>query len=301
MIRTKAPLRLNFAGGCTDIEPYASDYGSYVMSAAIKLYCRAACYEENVSQDAQVDSVEELIENMLSTISGYKVGIFSDVPSMSGLGGSGSCFVAGIKAAFPQLDKMQIAKLAYYLERRVMRITGGSQDQYCAAFGGLLFLIFENNKAEIDKLTIPENLTQHLFLIYAGNRNASGEEIIRDQMSRYNVKAFHQQKQIAKAMRDCLRESDCVGFGKLLEESWRTKCELSPLVSTKELDSLHEKCCSLGVLGGTLMGAGNGGYMLFMEDPNKEGYTRQKLIQSGLQYVNVEFDTEGVQIVEEPK
>lgn len=290
MVKTKAPVRLNFAGGGTDIEPYINDYGSYVLSASIKLYCRASVLE--------VYEPNNDIEHTLFQMARKTVKIISDIQPTSGLGGSASCFVAGLKALFPQLDKLQLARMAFYLERKVMNITGGNQDQYCAAFGGINFIVNENGKVEINKLEVPRYLSNYLVLIYMGNREASGKDIIDDQLIHYNVKALHQQKQIAKSMRDCLNESDYIGFGKLLNDSWRTKKELSSLVTNKYIDDMYSKCLQLGAIGGTLMGAGNGGYMLFMENPNYDGELRQNLINNGLTYSNIEFDMDGVQLIE---
>src|SRR3990167_9247447 len=159
------------------------------------------------------------IEILLSEISSRSVHILSDVPKTSGLGGSGSCFVAGIKALCPQLDKMQVAQMGLYLEQKVMKNVTGNQDHYCAAFGGLVFLISEGNKMEVNQLTVPALLPRLLVLVYTDERHTSGSELIQYQMS--NTKALHHQKQLAKAMRDSL--ADYNQFGKLLKEVWETK------------------------------------------------------------------------------
>ncbi len=290
VIKTKAPIRINFSGGGTDISPYLEDYGSYVLSAAINLYARAVCPSE--------EKPTQGIEQMLSYMSDKgSVKILSDVHPMGGLGTSASCFVAGLKAIYPQLDKPQLAQLAFYLERKVMNVAGGIQDQYCASHGGLLFMIFENGNYTVERLDTTSGFNKYLVLIYTGKREVPGHQIIQDQLTRYNVKALHRQKQLARLMKDCLTQKNYVDFGKYLDEAWQMKKEQSPLVSTKKIDSLYQKCLTLGAIGGILTGAGAGGYMLLMEHPEREGELRQNLLAHNINYHNVEFDNEGVRIV----
>lgn len=291
IIKTRAPLRISFAGGGTDIEPYLSDYGSYVLSAAINLYARAFY---------PVDDKPILdIEQILTEISGKQaIKILSDAYPMSGMGSSASCFVAGLKAIYSQLNKDQLAQLAFYLERKVMNIRGGIQDQYCAAHGGFLFMIFEENHISIERLNTTDNFNRYLILVYAGKRELSGNEIIKAQLCHYNVKALHRQKQIARLMKDCLAEKRYIEFGNLLNEAWHCKKEQSSIISTSTIDDLYNQCLNLGAIGGTLTGAGAGGYMLLMEHPEKEGELRQNLLTHGINYHNVEWDYEGVRIIE---
>lgn len=286
--RAKAPLRINFAGGGTDMEPYINDYGSYILSASIKLYARAI-YSMNYQPQIEI---EQILTQMIGR-GGVK--LINDVHPTSGLGASASSFVAGLKAIYPTLNKDEIAQLAFYLERKVMQIAGGKQDQYCAAYGGLLFISFEGTGVEIKTLDIPDELVRLLVLIYTGKRTNSGDEIIQDQLDRYNVKAFHHQKQITKSMRDSLLSNDIQAFALLLNEAWKCKCEFSSLVSNSEIDGLYEKCLSLGAIAGSIMGAGAGGYMLFIENPEAEGELRKNLIENHIPYQNIEVDTTGVQ------
>ena len=290
-MRAKAPLRITFAGGGTDIEPYISDYGSYVLSAAIRLYARAT-YSMNYQPQNEV-------ERILAEMAGKGgIRIINDSHPASGLGASASSFVAGLKALYPTLSKDQIAQLAFYLERKVMQIPGGKQDQYCAAHGGVLFMTFEGQGVETTALDMPDGLVRLLLLIYTGERGKSGDEILDDQMKRYNVRALHHQKQIAKSMRDSLLQTDIKGFGKLLHEAWQCKREFTPLVSNDRVEDLYAKCLSLGAIAGSIMGAGAGGYMLLMENPETEGELRNNLIKNKIPYQNIELDTVGVQEVE---
>ena len=170
-VKAKAPTRVSFAGGGTDIAPYVSDYGSHVLSAALKLYMRATCgtLERGTSE----------IELLLSDITRKAIKITSDVVATSGLGGSASAFVAGLKAAFPELERDRLVSLAIFLERKVLRITGGIQDQYCATYGGLLFLTTEGGETEIERMEAPEDFAESLLLIYTGHRTQAGKTTCR--------------------------------------------------------------------------------------------------------------------------
>jgi D-glycero-alpha-D-manno-heptose-7-phosphate kinase len=227
-----------------------------------------------------------------------KVKILSDVVPEAGLGGSASCFVAGLKAIYPQLDNSQLAKLAFYLERKVMNNAGGMQDQICASYGGLLFMTLEGEHIGIEKVEIEESFSKYLILIFVGNRVVPGNDVIQDQLRCYNVKALHRNKQLARLMKECLVQKNYIEFGKLLNEAWQCKKDQSCLVSNDNIDMLYKKLLGLGAIGGVLTGAGAGGYMLVMEHPDKEGELRQNLVQQNIAYHNVEFDTLGARIVE---
>lgn len=289
MIIARAPLRINFAGGGTDVEPYISDYGSYILSAAIKFYSTITFGDDYIPS--------LIIEVILSELGNKPIRILSDVPSTSGLGGSGCCFVAGLKAIYPQLDKEQIAQLALYLEQKVLKNTTGNQDQYCAAFGGLLFLTTENNETEVEQLPIPETLARRLILVYTHQRNIDGKAIIDSQNTITNTKLLHHQKQLAKSMKAALTSPNYREFAKLLNEAWENKKSLSPLISDSEIDELSQRCQTMGAAGSCLMGAGGGGYLLLMEDSEHTEGLRQNLINANISYSNIEFDTEGVKLL----
>jgi D-glycero-alpha-D-manno-heptose-7-phosphate kinase len=288
--RAIAPVRINFAGGGTDIKPYIDDYGSYILSAAIKLYSRACYFDEYQPKH----DIERILTKMVGR---GGVMITTDCHASSGLGTSASSLVAGIKVIYDALQGEQIAQQAFYLEREIMQVGGGKQDQYCATFGGLQFIIFEGDKVEMQKMEMPEEFSRAMVLVYSGERENSGDDVIKDQVLRYNVKALHHQKQSAKAMRDCVVNNDLVGFAEILNEVWKSKKEMSPLVATEKLNSLYDKCISLGALAGCVMGAGGGGYMLLVDNPNDDQNLRQNLLESGIHYHNIEVDEKGVRVM----
>jgi len=279
-----APLRISFAGGGTDIQPYRLEHGGCVLSAAIKKYAIAR-YPSDFSAPMEDIIVRHFQSEGLS--------IKNEAPPMSGLGGSASCFVAGIKAVSPTLKKRQIAELAFHLERNVMGIAGGIQDQYMAAFGGLNFLEIADS-VKISQLPIPEALEDLLLLVYMGKRNNAGQDIIKDQIKRMNLKALHNQKEIARQMVDCLKHDRLVEFGKLLDKAWHSKMEFSPLVADDRIREFYYNCIKSGALGGKLTGAGGGGYMLLMADPKRLDEVKLNLWKNKVQFEKVIFDGQGV-------
>ena len=294
-IKTKAPLRITFAGGGTDIEPYCSEYGGVGLSATIKIYAQAVypCLHKD----------ESLMEEIIVQYLGHRgmVQIKNGAPPMSGLGGSAACFVAGIKAVNPDLRKEDIAKLAFHLERNVMEVAGGKQDQYATAYGGLNYMTFDGNKVDIEKIEPPAGLADSLILVHMGARRLNGADLLLDWLRRLekktNIMSFHQQKEIAKAMRGCLKQGDLVGLGRLLHRAWEVKQEFSPLIANEKIKEFYNNALGWGAIGGKLTGAGGGGYMLLMEDPNQRGLLRGNLSDREIPYLDVHFDTEGVTLV----
>lgn len=288
-MEAKAPLRISFAGGGTDIAPYCLEHGGCVLSVAIKKYTYAS-YPDTPLNETEIEKT--IINHLKPNIVG-KVRITSTAPPMSGLGGSASCFVAGIKAVEPMLPKRKIAELAFHLERDVMDIAGGKQDQYMAAFGGLSFLEF-TDRVKITQLRAPEGLEDLLLLVYMGKRKNAGQDIIKDQMERMNISAFNTQKEITLEMTTALRQSNLKDFGQLLNAAWLCKLEFSPLVASDEIKDFYHNCLKWGAIGGKLTGAGGGGYMLLMEDPKRVDLLKKTLVAKEVPFERVRFEGRGV-------
>ncbi len=285
-----APMRISFAGGGTDVEPYCSKYGGLVLSAAIQIYAHAT----HPATKHELSELEKTILRYFGVKGGLK--IVNEIPHMSGLGGSAACFVAGIKAMKPSMGQPSIAQLAIHLERNVMKVAGGKQDQYCAAFGGLLYMELDKNVAT--QISVPKGLEDLLLLVYMGERKNRGQDIIKDQMGNMvkNIESFHRQKYLANEMMYFCHHNNLTGFGKALNNAWETKLEFSPLIADDNIRGFYKNCLRDGAIGGKLTGAGGGGYMLLMEHPEKKGVLRMNLANSGIKYINVKFDMEGVRI-----
>jgi D-glycero-alpha-D-manno-heptose-7-phosphate kinase len=284
----RAPMRISFGGGSTDIEPYASEYGGCVLSGAIQFYAQAIFPSEKVIASKMEKTITDYFNTRLS------LKITAGIPQRGSLGNSSSCFVAGIKAVNPDMSSWEIAELAYNLERNIMGIKGGKQDQYMAAFGGLNFLTFGKDQAGIEPIKIPNKFDEFFILVYIGNRHKEGAVIIQDQIRRLNLSAFHRQKAIGQAIKVALLDNDMNSFGKLLNEGWYAKLQSSPLVSNDNINNFYSDCLRHGAIGGRLTGAGGGGYMLLMEHPQKRGELRRYLLSKEIPYQNIKFDIEGV-------
>ena len=288
--KTRAPMRISFAGGGTDVEPYASEHGGCVISAAIQVYA----YAEYPSKQHEPSELEKTVARHFEK-EASKLTITSEALPMSGLGGSASCFVVGIKAIRPDLEGNELAELAFHLERNVMCVRGGKQDQYAAVFGGLNYMTF-GKVVEVQPLDIPEGLEDLLLLVYVGKRKHNGHDIIKDQMERDNLDNFNDQKKIVNEMRRAIKIKDITYFGFLLEEAWESKVCFSPYIETKEIRAFHTDCLRSGAIGSKLTGAGGGGYMLLMENPLEDGNLRSYLgfvCEPKIDFSTVKFDTEG--------
>ncbi|MBA7655069.1 D-glycero-alpha-D-manno-heptose 7-phosphate kinase [subsurface metagenome] len=287
-MKTKAPCRISFAGGGTDIQDYCSRYGGCCLAASIARYCYATYGEVNPRPSLMEKEITRYFN------ADDKLKISSSLPPMSGLGGSASACVAGIKAVAPDLDWRKIAETAYDIERRRMNILGGYQDQIEAAFGGLLYLEFgEGMRARIERLEIPDGLEELLMLVYMGDRKNPGHDVIRDQLRRFNKRALDMTKEIANEMRRCIHNRRLFrDFGRLMEEAWQVKREFSPLVTNPKIDEFHDWALKNGAIAFKLCGAGSGGYALLMEDPERKGMLTRALVN----YEPVEFDRKGVRL-----
>jgi len=281
---TIAPLRISFAGGGTDIQPYCLEYGGAVLSASITKYA-IAHYPS--------DSSNPLEDTICGHFNCASLSVRTEVKPMSGLGGSAACFVAGIKAVQPSLTKRQIAQLAFHLERDVMGVAGGIQDQYMAAFGGLNYLEI-TSRVKLVQLPIPHGLAELLLLVYLGKRNHQGQDIIKDQNTRMNLEALHEQKTIAGEMVSHLANSDFTGFGRLLDAAWHSKMRFSPLVAPEWIKDFYYACLKWGAIGGKLTGAGGGGYMVLMARPETIDTLKLNLWKNRVHFENVEFEGKGV-------
>jgi D-glycero-alpha-D-manno-heptose-7-phosphate kinase len=299
IIRSKAPLRISFAGGGTDVPPFPALEGGCVLSATINKYAfgslrpndnskiniRSLDYglsisldaAETVPYDGKLDLVKAAIRNFKGPqSSGFDLFLHTDVPPGSGLGSSSAMMVSLVgllkeHRALP-LTEYEIAHAAYVIEREDLGIKGGLQDHYAASFGGFNFIEFYKdrvivNPLRVSTLTISE-LEYNLLLCFTG-RTRSSDGIIDDQTSRYTRKSeetvdgLRQQKLLAVEMKNALLRNRLNEFGNLLHEAWIFKKKMSPKISNAYIDSLYEEARKHGAMGGKIMGAGGGGFMLF--------------------------------------
>jgi len=327
--RAKAPLRISFGGGGTDVPPYPEERGGVVLSVTIDKYAYCsletrnddsvnvvsldynlvARYStaDNLDYDGKLDLVKATIK-VMGVKDGMDLFLHSDVPPGSGLGTSSTMTVALVGALgywlkFP-FGEYDIAELAYRIERQEAGIKGGKQDQYAASFGGFNFIEFQGGTTIVNPLRIKREvineLEYRLMLCYTGKTRLSAG-IINDQVRSYTekkedvVRALDETKALAIAMKNALLLGQIDKFGSLLHQAWLNKKMFSSKITDPDIDQLYEVARQNGAIGGKLLGAGGGGYILLLCEFDKRHILAQKLEEHGGKVINFAFEFNGLQ------
>lgn len=333
IIRSRVPVRISFGGGGTDVSPFCEKYGGGVLNATINRYIWATIetrtdkqinitsfdlkkniHYRNIKQlslDKDLDIVKVVIQNMpgIQLNFGFNFYLRSDIPAQSGLGGSAAAFIAciGVFNYFlkeKKLSKYEIAELAYRLEREVLGNPGGRQDQYASVFGGVNFVEFKGDDfVRVNPLNISLDnileLEKHLVLINVGPRQKSGN-VILDQVKRFqakknkSVEGMLNTKKLALEMKYALMRGDLYKFGNLLNQAWLEKKKFSPLITNARINRLYSTALKNGALGGKITGAGGGGHMLFLAQPNQEQKLKSAFKKMGIEVIYFNFDFHGL-------
>lgn len=324
MIITKTPFRISFFGGGTDYPPWYRLHGGSVLSTAIDKYCYISCrllpqffeYKhrivysriENVTDinDIEHPSVRAVL-NWANVTSGLEIHHDGDLPARSGLGSSSSFTVGMVHAMYGLRGQMvsheTLAKDAIHVEQNLIGENVGSQDQIAAAYGGLNRIDFlSNDSFRVNKIIIPASrqaeLHDHLLLCFTGFSR------IADQIAKSQIDNFKNREKELFSMRDMVDEGieilsnpsvDIEEFGKLLDLSWQYKRSLSEQVSTPVIDQIYEQAKLAGAIGGKVLGAGGGGFMLLFAKPEKHAAIRARL--KNLVHVDFNFDDAGSRVV----
>jgi D-glycero-alpha-D-manno-heptose-7-phosphate kinase len=328
-IRSRAPLRVSFAGGGTDVSPYPETEGGAVLSTTIDqyAYCNISISDTKAIEvrshdydileifqgisDLKYNGKLDLIKASLKTLGieqGFKITLFADAPPGSGLGSSSAIAVALVGALFHNNNKnmsaYEIAETAYKIERFELDIKGGMQDQYASAFGGFNFIEFKKDSVIVNPLRLREEIVNELLasmlLCDTGIRRLSGD-IINKQIEGYNKKetdvlsSLRFLKELAYKMKDSLLKGDIINFANMLDESWKYKKNLANSITNSEIEKLYSFALANGAMGGKLLGAGGGGHLLFICDPLHKPSLSKTLKEKGCNIVKFNFDTSGLQ------
>jgi D-glycero-alpha-D-manno-heptose-7-phosphate kinase len=330
LIRARAPLRISFAGGGTDVPPFPAQEGGAVLSATINQYAFASLrprldrqisvqsldfglsvefgLDEPVLFDGDLDLPKAAVRRLLDRDhAGFDLFLHSGAPPGSGLGASSAMVVALVGVLQEKyrltMTNYQIAEIAYQIEREDLAIRGGLQDHYAATFGGFNFIEFGAEHVIVNPLRIRPDvvneLEHNLLLVYTGRTRLS-DHIIDDQVSRYRagepeaVEGLWQQRTLAKQLKDALLRGRFDDFGCLLDEAWQAKRRLSPKVSTAFIDEAYDVAKTNGALGGKVTGAGGGGYMIFYCRFDRRHLVAEALIKLGLAVSELTFDQSGL-------
>ncbi len=322
MIITKTPFRMSFFGGGTDIESFFNEHGGAVISTTFDKYCYVNVRhlprffdwntELTYSKIEKVSNTDEIshpaIRNAMKMLDIHEIRLTyeADLPARSGLGTSSS-FAVGMLNAFYALkgkyaDKKKLADEAIFLERVLCNEAGGWQDQIAASYGGFNRINFGPDGYEVFPIIIsPERkkqLNENLLMFFTGFTRFSAAV---QQANNLGAKDKTSQLKEMLALVDDAekvltdRYTDLDDFGRLLDHTWKLKRQTGPAVSTESIDVLYAKGMSSGALGGKLLGAGGGGFLVFYVQSDKQNAVKDAL--KDLMHIPFKFETGGTRVI----
>jgi D-glycero-alpha-D-manno-heptose-7-phosphate kinase len=327
MIITRSPLRITLGGGGTDLPSYYNKNEGFVLSAAIDKYVYVSLirpfnegvflkyskfeYTKNISEIKHPIIKEAL--KMLKLFPQLEITTLADIPAGTGLGSSGSFTVALLKTLYASmkqnLNQVELAELACHIEIDRLGEPIGKQDQYISAIGGLTSFTFHKNNTQENKVTFkPLNikketmldLEDNLLLFFTGfSRSASN--ILADQNKRSlandnnMIKNLHFVKDLAYKSKEALESDNIELFGKLMHEHWEHKKKRSNNMSNSNIDEWYSLGLKNGAIGGKVVGAGGGGFLMFVAD--NKSLLRKTMSTLGLKEIRFRFDFEGAKLI----
>ena len=323
MIITKTPFRMSFFGGGTDLPEFFNEYGGSVISTTFDKYCYVTVRhlppffeyttELVYSKIERLNKLDDMIHPMVRNTMKYlnmhelRINYESDLPARSGLGTSSS-FCVGLLNAFYSLknketSKNQLALDSIHIERNMCEESGGWQDQIAAAYGGFNRIDFKNNEFSVTPIKISserkEKLNSKLLLFFTGFTRFSSQvqEKTFKETKEEKIEILKKMKSLVDKAQNILEDDnrDLDDFGHLLNETWKLKRKTGKTVSNSDIDKFYDKAISAGALGGKLLGAGAGGFLVFYV--NDENQDKVKDALKDLLYVPFKFETEGSTII----
>lgn len=321
MIITQTPFRMSFFGGGTDFPGFYKEHGGAVISTTFDKYCyvnvrhlpRFFDYSTELSyaKTERVTSVDQIehpaIREAMKYLDMHEIRLTyeADLPARSGLGTSSS-FAVGMLNAFYALkgkyaDKRKLADDAIHLERELCKESGGIQDQIAASFGGFNRINFSADGYTVDPIIIsPERkkqLNDNLMLFFTGFSRFSSEIQVSTEsvMKDKTAQLLEMYQLVDEAEKILVSKSSLDEFGKLLDHTWKLKRGITNKISTDSIDGLYQTAMQAGALGGKLLGAGGGGFLLFYVEQDKQQVVRKAL--ENLLYVPFEFENGGTRVI----
>lgn len=321
MIITQTPFRMSFFGGGTDFEGYYRENGGAVLSTTFDKYCyvnvkhlpRFFDYSTELmyAKTERVTDIDDIqhpaIRNAMKMLDMHEIRLTyeADLPARSGLGTSSS-FAVGMLNAFYALkgkyaDKRKLADEAIYLERVLCAEKGGIQDQIAASFGGFNRIDFNSDGYTVNPVIVSpkrkEELNDNLMLFFTGFSRFSSDiqQTTEKSMKEKTAELKRMHSLVDEAEQILVSKTDLTEFGKLLHETWQLKRGISSGISTSSIDLLYERAMEAGAVGGKLLGAGGGGFLLFYAEKDKQPYVMKAL--SELLYVPFKFENGGTRVI----
>jgi len=324
MIITRSPLRVSLGGGGTDLPSYSREHGGFLIAGAIDKYVYINIHRRFVdgfllkySHLEEVSSIDEIkhpiIREALRTVDvparNLEITSMADIPAGTGLGSSGSFTTALLKGLYTLTKNLvqphQLAEQACHIEIDTLKEPIGKQDQYIAAYGGLTSFEFSRDgTVTATPLMISEetlfNLEDNLLLFFTGySRSASSILQEQDDRSRYAdsemIQNLHFVKELGISSKQALEKGDVSEFGRLMNVHWEHKKRRSSEMTNRTIDEWYDFAMSNGALGGKLVGAGGGGFLMFYA--HEKNRLRHAMREKGLREVRFRFDFEGTRIL----
>lgn len=324
MIITRSPLRISLGGGGTDLPSYYHDYGGFLIAASIDKYVYITLHEtfvpdlivkySKMERVAHADEIQHPIIREALKLVGIdgpylELSSMADIPAGTGLGSSGSFTTALLKALHTYkknlIHPQELAEQACHIEIDLLKEPIGKQDQYIAAMGGVICMNFENNGHVMAcPLRIPRetlyNLEDNLLLFFTGySRSASSILKEQDDKSRQNnqdmIDNLHFTKEIGLKSKEAFESGNLREFARLMNVHWEHKKKRSGSMSNSQIDQWYRLALDNGALGGKLIGAGGGGFLMFYAEEKIN--LREAMQKAGLQEVRFRFDFEGSKVV----
>jgi D-glycero-alpha-D-manno-heptose-7-phosphate kinase len=324
MIITRSPSRISLGGGGTDLPSYYREYGGFVIAAAIDKYVYITLHQTFVeeaiikySQTERVQRVEEIRHPLIREAllltgvppAGLEIASMSDIPAGTGLGSSGSFTTALLEALHTHkktvVPKQELAEQACHIEIDLAKEPVGKQDQYIAAFGGITcFEFLPDDRVQVCVLHLSNealaNLEDNLLLFFTGyTRSASQILVDQDRRTRYMdqemVENLHFVKELGYQSRRALEGGDLRQFAEIMHVHWENKKKRSKGMSNGAIDEYYELARANGALGGKLIGAGGGGFLMFYTEDKTR--LRHAMRAAGLREVRLRFDFQGTTVV----
>jgi len=325
MIIAQSPLRISLGGGGTDLPSYYREFGGFLIAAAISKHVYVSVQRafnpgcllrysqiEHVyrMEDIRHPIIREAVKLLDVDVNYLEITSFADLPAGTGLGSSGSFGTALLKGLHRYMRKVitteNLAKIACHIELDILKEPIGKQDQYTAAFGGLNCYTFnKDDSVTVTPLNISSKMLHHLnerVLLFSTGISRAASDILRTQdrltrgYQKEMVDNLHFVKQIGFDSRKALENGDVDAFGRLLDLHWRYKKQRSNLISSEKIDHWYNLAMKNGALGGKLIGAGGGGFLMFYaQDPTR---LRNIMMVEGLENMVYGFKYEGTKLLD---
>jgi D-glycero-alpha-D-manno-heptose-7-phosphate kinase len=324
MIIARSPLRISLGGGGTDVPSYYEEYEGFLLAAAIDRYVYVTVMRpfaegiylkyseiEHVAQVAKVKHpiIREVLAELELKTPQIEITTLADIPSGTGLGSSGSFTTALVKALYAHYRKnihpSQLAEMACRIEIEKLNEPIGKQDQYIAAYGGITEFTFHKDGSvssaplNLSMQTL-HDLEDNLLLFFTGVSRSAGS-ILKDQVDKSKLKDvemlenLHFTKDLGLRSKEALLLGDTKKFGELLHEHWEHKKSRSSGMTSDFIDFAYSQAIQAGAVGGKLVGAGGGGFLMFYANDKEK--LRNKMIELGLDEVRFQFDFEGTKVI----